>query len=80
MGQRYCGCPAFYLFTVFVKVTEMDGDCIDTMAWYYSRTLTEIEAKVRKVWVWLYMYIIYACSVESEALIRLETFNRMQIS
>ena len=37
---------------VDAKVTDMDEECIGTMAWYYRRTEKEIEEKVLKVWLY----------------------------
>lgn len=35
-------------WTSRINVTDMDEDCISTMAWYYNRTEKEVEAKVQK--------------------------------
>ena len=35
------------------KVSDMDEDCISTMAWYYRRTDKEIEERVLKVQHWI---------------------------
>ena len=36
-------------FVLMLKVSDMDEDCVSTMAWYYRRSEKEIEEKVQKV-------------------------------